>query len=324
MTHAIRIHETGGPEVMKWEPVDVGDPGPGEVRIRHHAIGLNFIEVYFRTGVYKLPALPFTIGNEGAGEVISVGDGVAGLAPGDRVAYAMAPGSYCEERLIEADRLVKLPDGISYQTAAAMMLKGMTACYLLRRTFRVGPDHIILFHAAAGGVGLIACQWASALGATVIGTVGSPEKAELARAHGCRHVINYRDEDFVSRVKEITGGAGVDAAYDSVGKDTYPGSLDCLKPFGTWVLFGQSSGAPPALEMGTLAQKGSLYATRPTLVTHVATRSGLEGLAAELFEAVGSGQVRIEINQTYPLKDAAKAHRDLEARRTTGATVLLP
>ncbi len=324
MTHAIRVHEFGGPEVLKWEAVDVPEPGPGQARIRHHAVGLNFIEVYFRTGVYKPAEMPFVPGNEGAGEVVSVGEGVDWLKPGDRVAYAMALGSYAEERNIAADRLVKIPDGISYETAAAMMLKGMTACYLLRRTFKVEKGTTLLFHAAAGGVGTIATQWANALGATVIGTVGSPEKAELAKAHGAHHVINYRTENFVERVKEITGGKGVNVVYDSVAKDTFPGSLDCLRPLGMWVLFGQSSGAVPPLDMGMLAQKGSLFATRPTLNTYAAKREDLESLAGELFDVVKSGKVKIEINQTYPLKDAAQAHRDLEARKTTGATVLLP
>lgn len=324
MTHAIRVHEHGGPEVLKWESVEVPRPGPGQALIRHRAVGLNFIEVYFRTGVYKPAQLPFIPGNEGAGEVIAVGEGVDSVRPGDRVAYAMAIGSYADERLIDADRLVKLPDGISDESAAAMMLKGMTACYLLRRTFPVSSKHTILFHAGAGGVGSIATQWAVALGATVITTVGSEEKAEIARQHGCQHVINYRTEDFVERVREITSGNGVDVVYDSIGQDAFPGSLDILRPMGMWVLFGQSSGLVPPIDMNMLAQKGSLFATRPTLGNYAAKREDLEALASELFDVVGSGKVRIEVNQTYSLSEAAQAHRDLEARKTTGATVLLP
>jgi NADPH:quinone reductase len=324
MSHAIRIHEHGGPEVLKWESVDIPEPGPGQARIRHHAIGLNFIEVYFRTGVYKPASLPFIPGNEGAGDVVAVGEGVTGLKPGDRVAYSMVIGSYAEERIVPADRLVKLPDTIDYQTAAAMMLKGMTACYLLRRTFKVGSQHTILFHAAAGGVGSIATQWARSLGATVIATVGSARKAEIAKEHGCNHVIDYSSENFVDRVKEITGGEGVDVVYDSVGKDTFPGSLDCLKPMGMWVLFGQSSGVIEPIDINLLAQKGSLFATRPTLGNYAARRADLEALAGELFDVVGSGTVKIKVNQTFALKETADAHRALEARKTTGATVLLP
>jgi NADPH:quinone reductase len=324
MSHAIRIHEHGGPEVLKWESVDIPEPGPGQARIRHHAIGLNFIEVYFRTGVYKPASLPFIPGNEGAGDVVAVGEGVTGLKPGDRVAYSMVIGSYAEERIVPADRLVKLPDTIDYQTAAAMMLKGMTACYLLRRTFKVDSQHTILFHAAAGGVGSIATQWARSLGATVIATVGSARKAEIAKEHGCNHVIDYSSENFVDRVKEITGGEGVDVVYDSVGKDTFPGSLDCLKPMGMWVLFGQSSGVIEPIDINLLAQKGSLFATRPTLGNYAARRADLEALAGELFDVVGSGTVKIKVNQTFALKETADAHRALEARKTTGATVLLP
>ncbi|TCT12519.1 NADPH2:quinone reductase [Tepidamorphus gemmatus] len=324
MVHAIRVYETGGPDVMKWEAVDTPQPGPGEIVVRHRAVGLNYIDVYFRTGLYKAPTMPFTPGNEGAGDVVAVGDGVTDLKVGDRIAYAATIGSYAEERVIAADKVVKLPDAISYETGAAMMLKGMTAQYLLRRTYKVEPGTTILFHAAAGGVGLIACQWAKHLGATVIGTVGSDEKAELARAHGCDHTINYRTENFVERVRELTGGKGVDVVYDSVGKDAYPGSMDCLRPLGLWALFGQSSGPVPPMDLGILAQKGCLYVTRPTLFVYVARREDLVATANELFDVVASGAVKIEIHQTYPLKDAAAAHRDLEGRRTTGATVLLP
>lgn len=324
MTHAIRIYETGGPDVMKWEEAEVGDPGPGQVRLRQTAVGLNYIDVYFRTGVYPQANMPFTPGMEGAGEVTAVGEGVTGFKPGDRVAYAMGLGAYADERIAPVERLVKLPDGVDDKTGAAMMLKGMTASYLLRRTFKVGPVHTILFHAAAGGVGLIVCQWAKQLGATIIGTVGSDEKAALAKAHGCTHTINYKTENFVERVKEITGGEGCDVVYDSVGKDTFPASLDCVKNFGLWATFGQSSGALPELNMGLLAQKGSLYATRPTLATHIATRERLDELSGALFDVVKAGHVKIEINQTYPLKDAAQAHKDLEGRKTTGSTVLLP
>lgn len=324
MPNAIQIHEYGGPEVMKWEAVDVGDPGPGQARIRHTAVGLNYIDVYLRTGLYPQESFPFTPGMEGAGEVLAVGDGVTDLAVGDRVAYAGPPGGYSEERLIAADRLVKLPDGIDDKTGAAMMLQGMTVRYLIRQTYEVKPDSTILFHAAAGGVGLIACQWASHIGATVIGTVGSEEKAELARANGCTHTINYRDEDFVERVKEITGGEGVDVVYDSIGKDTFPGSLDCLKPFGVWASFGQASGPLPDINLAILAQKGSLFATRPTLFTYVAKRDDLVANANDLFAQVTGGQVKIAVNQTYALSDAANAHRDLEGRKTTGSTVLLP
>ncbi|GAB4234532.1 MAG: quinone oxidoreductase [Methyloligellaceae bacterium] len=324
MTHAIRIYETGGPEVMKWEEVEVGEPGEGEVKLRQTAVGVNYIDVYFRSGIYPQETFPFTPGMEGAGEVVAVGPGVSEFAPGDRVAYAGALGSYAEERIVPADRLVKLPDTIDDKTAAAMMLKGMTVSYLIRRTYKVGPESTVLYHAAAGGVGLIFCQWARHLGATVIGTVGSPEKAELAREHGCTHTINYRTENFVDRVREITGGRGCDVVYDSVGKDTWPDSLDCLRKFGLWVTFGQSSGPLPDINMGIFAQKGSLYATRPTLFTHIAERADLEDVAGALFEVVESGIVKIPVNQTYPLADAARAHSDLEGRKTTGATVLLP
>ena len=285
----------------------------------------NFIDVYHRTGLYPVPSLPAVLGMEAAGVVEAVGPGVTGLKTGDRVAYGGGPlGAYAEARLIPADRVVKLPDAIPDKTAAAMMLQGMTAHYLLRRTYRVKAGETILIHAAAGGVGLIACQWAKALGVTVIGTVGSPEKAELARAHGCDHPVLYRSEDFVARVKEITRGEGVPVVYDSVGKDTFLRSLDCLRPLGMMVLFGQSSGPVPPIDLGLLAQKGSLYVTRPTLMVYVAKRPDLEAAATELFQVVTEGKVKIEVNQTYPLKDTARAHRDLEARKTTGSTVLLP
>ena len=324
MTKAIRIHQPGGPEEMVWEEVAVGDPGPGEARVRHTAVGLNFIDVYHRSGLYPLPALPTTIGMEAAGVVEAVGDGVDDLAAGDRIAYAGPPGAYSEARLMPAKRLVKLPDGVDDRQAAAMMLKGMTAEYLLHRTYPVKAGETILFHAAAGGVGTIACQWAKHLGATVIGTVGTREKAEIAAAHGCDHPIVTSETDFVARVKEITGGAGVPVVYDSVGKDTFDRSLDCLSPFGLLALFGQSSGPVPPFDLGQLAGKGSLYVTRPTLLTYAASREDLVACADALFEVVRSGAVRIKVNQTYALADAAQAHRDLEARKTTGSTVLLP
>ena len=324
MTKAIRIHETGGPEVLRWEDVEVGAPGPGQVRLTHTAVGLNYIDTYQRSGLYPLE-LPLTLGMEGAGVVEALGEGVSGLATGDRVAYATPPpGSYSEARLIAADRVVKLPDAIDDRTAATMMLQGMTVQYLIRQTHRVAAGETVLFHAAAGGVGLIACQWLKHLGATVIGTVGSAEKAELALAHGCTHAINYRDEDFVERVKELTGGAGVPVAYDSVGKDTFEGALACLAPHGLMVTFGNASGPVPAFDLGRLGALGSLFITRPTLMTYTAKRADLEAMAQELFEVVLSGAVKIEINQTYPLSETAQAHRDLEARKTTGSTVLLP
>ncbi|WP_176036065.1 quinone oxidoreductase family protein [Brucella tritici] len=324
MINAIRVHQTGGPEVMKYEQIDIGEPGPGEAKVRHEAVGLNFIDVYFRTGLYKAAQMPFTPGNEGAGTVIAVGPGVGDVQVGDSVAYVATPGSYADERILPADRLVKVPDNVDLKTAASMMLKGMTAQYLLRRTFKVEPGQTILFHAAAGGVGLIAGQWAKHLGAKVIGTAGSEEKIALARKHGYDHVINYRTENFAEKVKELTDGAGVDVVYDSVGRDTYMGSLDVLKPLGMFACFGQSSGVIPPFDLGILAQKGSLFATRPTLFNYIAKRADLEKTAAELFDVVGSGAVKIEINQTYALKDAGKAHEDLEARKTTGTTILLP
>ena len=325
MPRAIRIHQTGGPEVMRWEDVEVGAPGPGEIRIRHEAVGLNYIDVYFRTGLYPAPSLPFSPGMEGAGVVEAVGEGVDSLVAGDRVAYAAPPvGSYAEVRLMPAEKVVKVPDGIDSHQAAAMMLQGMTVEYLLRRTYPVRSGDTVLFHAAAGGVGLIACQWAKHLGATVIGTVGSDEKAERARAHGCDHPIVYTRENFTERVREITGGAGVPVVYDSVGRDTFEGSLDCLRPRGMLVSFGQSSGKIDPFDIGVLGAKGSLYATRPTLFTYTATRADLESSAQALFEVVGSGAVRVSVNRTFPLAEAADAHRALESRQTTGSTVLLP
>jgi len=324
MTHAIRVHKYGGPEVLKFERIEVGDPGPGEVKIRQTAIGLNFIDIYQRSGLYPQPSFPFVPGMEGAGVVTVVGEGVRDLKVGRRVAYAGSAGAYTQERLIAADRVVKIPSGVSDETAAAIMLKGMTAQYLLRRTYKVGRDTTLLFHAAAGGVGLIACQWAASLDATVIGTVGSAGKALIARAHGCDYVINTREEDFIAKVKEYTKGKGVDVVYDSIGKDTCPGSLDCLKPLGMWVSFGQSSGPVPEFKITLLSQKGSLFATRPSLHHYTETRKDLVATANDLFEVIAKGKVRIALNQTYALADAAKAHRDLEGRLTTGSTVLLP
>jgi NADPH2:quinone reductase len=324
MTHAIRFHETGGPEVLRWEEVSLGDPPPGQVTIEHEAVGLNFIDIYHRTGLYPLP-LPSGLGLEGAGVVTAVGAGVTEFRRGDRVAYAGGPpGSYAEARHMPADRLVKLPDGIDFKTAAAMMLQGLTAQYLLRRTYRVQPGDTILIHAAAGGVGLIVCQWAKALGANVIGTVSSDEKAVLARAHGCDHPIIYTRENFTQRVREITGGEGVPVVYDSIGKDTFFGSLDCLRPLGMMVTFGNASGPVPPLDLLELSKRGSLFVTRPTLFGYTAKRADLLNMAAELFEVVTSGKVRIEVNQTYPLREAAQAQIDLAARKTTGSTVLLP
>lgn len=324
MPHAIRIHQAGGPEVLRWEEVLVPAPAAGEATIRHAAVGLNFIDVYHRTGLYP-QIMPAGLGLEGAGVVEALGDGVTDLRVGDRVAYAGGPvGAYAEVRNIPAHRLLKLPDTISFETAAAMMLQGLTAAYLLRKTYRVQPGDAVLIHAAAGGVGLIACQWAKALGATVIGTVGSAAKGELAKAHGCDHVIDYSSENFSQRVREITGGEGVAVVYDGVGKDTFSGSLDSLRPMGMMVAYGNASGPVPPLDLLLLSQKGSLFVTRPTLMNYTAKRADLEALGAELFEMVGSGRVRIEVNQRYALKDAELAHRDLEARRTTGSTILLP
>lgn len=325
MAKAFRVYEVGGPEAMIFEDADVGAPGRGEVALRHTAVGMNFIDVYYRTGAYPAPEQPFGLGFEAAGVVTGVGEGVSDLAEGDRVAYAGGPlGAYATERVIAAKHLVKVPAGVSDETAAAIMLKGMTAQYLLRRTFKVGPEHTILFHAAAGGVGQIACQWAAHLGATVIGTAGGPEKVALAKTRGCAHVIDYKSEDFVARVKEITEGAGVDVVYDSVGKDAFPGSLDCLKPRGMWASFGQSSGPVPEFPIALLGKKGSLFATRASLFNHIATRPELEATAADLFDVVGSGKVRIDVGNRFPLAEAGEAHRALEGRRTTGSTVLMP
>ena len=324
MTYAIRIHQAGGPEVLSWESVDLPAPGAGEATVRHVAVGLNFIDTYHRTGLYPLP-LPSGIGLEGAGVVEAVGAGVTEVQVGDRVAYAGGPsGAYAEARNIPAHRLLKLPDSISFDTAAAMMLQGLTAAYLLRKTYRVQPGDAVLIHAAAGGVGLIACQWAKALGATVIGTVGSDAKGELAKAHGCDHVINYSTENFVDRVRQITGGEGVPVVYDGVGKDTFMGSLDSLRPLGMLVTYGNASGPVPPLDLLLLSQKGSLFVTRPTIVSYTAKRADLEALGAELFDVVASGKVKIEVHQRYALKDAEQAHRDLEARKTTGSTILIP
>jgi NADPH2:quinone reductase len=325
MAGMIRVADTGGPEVLKYEDVEIGPPGPGQALLRQTAVGLNYIDVYFRSGLYPIPGFPFTPGLEAAAVVEDVGPDVDLVAAGDRVAYAAPPiGAYAERRLMQVDRLIKLPDGISDETAAAMMLKGMTAQYLLRRTYPVRAGQTILFHAAAGGVGLIACQWAKHLGATVIGTVGSDEKAELARAHGCDHTIRYDQQDVVTRVKAITDGAGVPVVYDSVGQSTFETSLDCLAPLGMMVSFGQSSGKIPPVDLGILSQKGSLFVTRPTLMTYTAKRADLEAMAAELIDVVQSGAVRIEIRQRFPLRDATEAHRALEGRATTGSSLLLP
>ncbi|MFK8251529.1 quinone oxidoreductase family protein [Ancylobacter terrae] len=325
MAFAVRIHRTGGPEVLSYEAVELGRPGPGEAKIRQTAIGLNFIDTYFRSGLYPAPAgLPLVPGNEGAGVVLEVGEGVTDLAPGDRVAYGSSLGAYATERLVPAGMLVKLPETIEDQSAAAMMLKGMTARYLIRQTYVVKPGNTILVHAAAGGVGLILCQWAAHIGATVIGTVGSPEKAALARANGATHTILYNDENFVERVREITKGALCNVVYDGVGQATYPASLDCIKPRGLFVSFGNASGPIQNFNLLALSQKGSLYVTRPTLFAYIATRDELLANASDLFDVVSAGVVKIPVNQTYALADAQTAHRDLEARRTTGSTVLLP
>jgi NADPH:quinone reductase len=325
MPSAIQIAAFGGPDVMQLVDLPVGEPGPGEVRVRHHAVGLNFIDVYQRTGLYP-NALPLTLGMEAAGVVESVGEGVTHLQAGDRVAYAsQPPGSYCEVRVMPAKCVVQLPDGIDVETGAAMMLKGMTAAYLLRRTQPQGglqPGDFVLFHAAAGGVGLIACQWARAMGLNLIATAGSPDKCLLALQHGATHAINYRSENFTARVREITGGRGVKVVYDSIGKDTFEGSLDCLAPFGLLATYGNASGPIPPVNLGVLGAKGSLYVTRPTLFTHIATREGCQALAEELFAMVTSGAVTIPIAQRYPLEQVAQAHRDLEARATTGCTIL--
>jgi NADPH2:quinone reductase len=324
MTKAIRCFKNGGPEVMEYVDVEVGQPGEGEALVRHHAIGLNFIDVYFRTGLYPQP-LPAGIGMEGAGVVEAIGPGVTEVKVGDRVAYACRPcGAYAEARVMPAASLVQLPDAIDFETAAAMMLQGMTVQYLFRRTFPLKGGETILFHAAAGGVGLIACQWAKALGVTMIGTVGSDEKAALAKAHGCAHTINYNKEDFVARVKEITGGKGVPVVYDSIGADTFTKSLDCLSPLGMMVSYGSASGPVPMFSLQELVSRGSLFITRPTLFAYTASRSDLVATANELFDMVASGKVKIEINQRYALKDVQQAHIDLESRKTTGSTILLP
>jgi len=324
MVKAIRINAVGGPEVMEYVDVEVGEPGPGEARVRQMACGLNYIDVYFRTGAYPQP-LPAGLGMEGAGVVEAVGEGVTHVKQGDRVAYAGRPtGAYAEARVMPAAILVKLPDSIDFDTGAAMMLQGLTVQYLFRRTFPLRGGETILFHAAAGGVGLIACQWARALGVTMIGTVGSDEKAALAKAHGCAHTINYNKENFVERVKEITEGKGVPVVYDSIGKDTFIGSLDCLSPLGMLVSFGSASGPVPPFGLNELASRGSLFVTRPTLFTHTAKRNDLEDMAADLFGMVVGKKIRIDVNQRYALKDVAQAHRDLEARKTTGSTILVP
>jgi len=324
MPHAIRIHANGGPEVLRWEEVAVGAPGPGEARVRHAAVGVNYIDTYHRSGLYKL-ALPTVLGTEAAGTVEAVGAGVDWVKAGDRVAYCGGPlGAYSEVRVMPADRLVKLPEGVSERVAATLMLKGLTVQYLFRQTHKLKAGDTILFHAAAGGVGLIACQWARALGVTMIGTVGSDEKAALARANGCTHTIVYTRENFVERVKALTGGKGVPVVYDGIGKDTFPASLDCLSPRGLWVSFGNASGAVPPFDILVLSQKGSLYATRPTLATYAAKREDVTAMAAEMFDLVRAGKLVSEPRQTVALKDAADAHRALESRATTGATVLLP
>ena len=322
MTKAIRIHQTGGPEVLQWEDISVGAPGPGQVRLQQTACGLNYIDVYGRSGMYPVGDLPAVIGMEGVGSVDAIGDGVEGLATGDRVAYPMNLGSYAEQRLIDADKLVKLPDAISDETAAAMMLKGLTAHYLLFRTYPVQPGDNILMYAAAGGVGLILCQWARLLGANVIGCVGSEEKAQLARDNGCDHTILYREEDIASRVRDLTDGVGVAVAYDSIGKATFESSLDSLRPFGVLATYGNASGPVEPFNPAILAGKGSLYVTRPTLATHISTSALLEEGAERLFAAVSNGQVNINVNQTFALSDCAEAHRQLEARETTGSTIL--
>ncbi|KUZ06612.1 quinone oxidoreductase [Burkholderia diffusa] len=324
MPKAIRYDQPGGPDVMKWVDVEVGEPKAGEVRIRQHAVGLNYIDVYFRTGLYPQP-LPGGLGMEAAGEVTAVGDGVTALKAGDRVAYVgQPPGAYAQERVMPAERLVKLPDGISYDDAASVMLQGLTAHYLLRRTYPVKAGDTILIHAAAGGVGLLVCQWAKALGATVIGTVGSDEKAALAKAHGCDHPIVYTRENFTQRVKEITHGAGVPVVYDSIGKDTYIGSLDCLAPLGYFVSFGNASGPLPPIDSKEFSSRGSLFFTRPTLFSYIAKRADLESAAAELFDVILSGKVKTSINQRYRLAEVGRAHADLESRKTTGSTILVP
>lgn len=325
MVAAVRVHKHGGPEVLTLEDVEIPAPGQGQVRIKQHACGINFIDTYFRMGAYPSPVgMPFIAGNESAGEVTAIGPGVTDIKVGDRVGFVGPLGGYAAERNAPAERLVKLPDNITYEQAAGMMLKGMTVQYLLNRTYKVTKGTIVLIHAAAGGVGLIACQWANHLGATVIGTVGSKEKGELAKANGAHHIINYRSEDFVAKVKEITNGKLCDVVYDGIGKDTFPASLDCIRPMGMFVSYGASSGQIDAFNINILQTKGSLFATRPTLNTYAAKKQDLVDIAADMFKVVGSGAVKIPINQKYALKDAHKAHRDLEGRGTTGASILLP
>ena len=325
MVAAVRVHKTGGPEVLTFEQIEIGAPGPGQIKLKQHACGVNFIDTYFRMGMYPSPVgLPFTSGNEGAGEVIAVGPGVTDIKIGDRVGYVASLGGYAQERLMPADRAVKLPDSISYEQAAAMMLKGMTAQYLLRHTYKVEKGSTILVHAAAGGVGLILCQWGNALGATVIGTVGSEDKAKLAKANGAHHTILYRNEDFAAKVKEITGGKLCDVVYDGIGKTTFPASLDCIRPLGMFASFGSASGPVDSFNINILQTKGSLFATRPTLNNYVAKREDLLATAKDLFDVVSSGKVKIPVNQKYALKDAVKAHQDLEGRGTTGSSILIP
>ena len=324
MPKAIRIEKTGGPEILRWADVEVGEPGEGQARIRHTAVGVNFIDTYHRSGLYPVP-LPSGLGGEAAGVVEAVGPGVTAVRPGDRVAYAGGPpGAYSESRVVPAHILVPIPDGVTDRTAAAVMLKGMTAQYLIRRTYPVKAGETVLFHAAAGGVGLIACQWLNALGATVIGTAGTDEKAAVARDHGCAHVIVSTREDVAKRVREITGGAGVPVVYDSVGKDTFLGSLDCLRPLGLMVSFGNSSGKVTPFDLGILSQKGSLYLTRPTLATYTSTRAELEATARDVFDIIREGKVKVEVRHTYPLAEAERVHRDLEGRRTVGSIVMIP
>jgi NADPH2:quinone reductase len=323
MPKAVRYHKQGGPEVLQVDDVAVGDPGAGQARVRHAAIGVNFVDTYQRSGLYPMQ-LPSVAGNEGAGVVEAVGPNVTSVKAGDRVTYTGLPGSYCEVRLVPADRLVKLPDGVNEEMAASMTLKGMTVQYLIHRTYAVKAGDTVLWHAAAGGVGLIACQWLKAIGATTIGTVGSDDKAELAKAHGCHHVINYNKENFVERVKAITGGKGLPVVYDAVGKTTWEGSLECLRPRGLMVSFGNASGPVAPVNLGILASKGSLYVTRPTLATYIASRPDLEETAKSLFEVVKSGKVKIETSKRYKLADAQSAHRDLEGRKTTGSIILVP
>jgi NADPH2:quinone reductase len=325
MVAAVRVHKVGGPEVLTYDEIELPAPGQGQIRVKQHASGVNFIDTYFRMGMYPSPVgMPFTAGNEAAGEVIAVGAGVTDFKVGDRVAYVVALGCYASERVVPAERAIKLPANITYEQAAAMMLKGMTAEYLLRRTFKVGKGMNVFVHAAAGGVGLILCQWANHLGANVIGTVGSKDKAALAKANGCHHTILYRDEDFAARTKEITGGALCEVVYDGIGKTTFPGSLDCLKPLGMFVSYGSASGQIEGFNIGILQTKGSLFATRPTLNTYAAKRADLLAIAADLFDVVGKGAVKIPINQKYALKDAVQAHKDLEGRATTGSSILVP